>query len=83
MLYSGMRPLFVSEKRIAVTEARTHVTDVHIQGERTLFFLKSGPIPAAFVYVRSFQTQISQKKTVGLSGTRTRIVRVESKQTDH
>ena len=36
-----------------------------------------------FVYFRSFQTQILQKKTVGVSKIRTRIVGVESEQADH
>ena len=36
-----------------------------------------------FVYFRSFQTQILQKKTVGVSGIRTRIVWVAGKHADH
>ena len=45
---------------------------------------KNGPTPASFfVYFCSFQTQNLQKKTVGFSGIRTRIVRVEGKHADH
>ena len=36
-----------------------------------------------FVYFRSFQTQFLQEKTVGFSGTRTRIIGVEGEHTDH
>ena len=38
---------------------------------------------ASFCYFRSFQTQILQKKIVGISGIRTRIVRVEGEHADH
>ena len=36
-----------------------------------------------FVYFLSFQTQIVQKKTVGVSGIRTRIVGVTGERADH
>ena len=36
-----------------------------------------------FVYFRSFQTEIFQKKTVDVSGIWTRIVGVEDKHADH
>ena len=44
---------------------------------------KNGPTLVCFVYFRSFQTQILQKKTVDVSGIRTWIVRVEGKHADH
>ena len=40
------------------------------------------PLPH-FVYFRSFQPQILQKKTVGFCGIRTRIVGIEGKRADH
>ena len=45
-------------------------------------FLKMGQ-PGLFFYFRSFQTQILQKKTVGFSGIRTRIVGLEGDHADH
>ena len=36
-----------------------------------------------FVYFRSFQTKILQKKALGFSGIRTRIVGVEGEHADH
>ena len=42
--------------------------------------LKNGPTPASFLF---FQTKNLQKKTVGISRIRTRIVRVEGKHADH
>ena len=40
------------------------------------------PLPL-FVYFRSFQTKILQKKTVGFSGIQTWTVGVEGKNADH
>ena len=45
-------------------------------------FLKNGPTPASFVYFRSFQTPILQKKTVGFSEIRTWIVGKEGEHAD-
>ena len=45
--------------------------------------LKKGQSRPLFVYFRSFQTQILQKKTVGVSGIQTRIVEVECEHADH
>ena len=42
-----------------------------------LVFLKIGQPRPHFVYFRSFQTQILQKKTLGFSGIRTRIDKVD------
>ena len=49
--------------------------------ENTLF-KRSLPRPL-FVSFRSFQTQFFQKKTLGVSGMRTQIVRVEGEDVDH
>ena len=49
----------------------------------SVFFFKMGQPRSLFVYFRSFQTQILQKKTVGVSRIRTRIVRVEGEHADH
>ena len=46
-----------------------------------VFFFKNGPTPA-FFYFRSFQTQILQKKTEGVSRIRTRIVGAEGEHSD-
>ena len=46
-------------------------------------FFKKGQPRNLFVYFRSFQTQILQKKTVSFSGIQTRIVRVEGEHADH
>ena len=45
--------------------------------------LKMGQPRPLFAYFCSFQTQILQKKTVGVSGIQTRIVRVEGKHADY
>ena len=51
---------------------------------RTVNVFLNGSTPASFlVYFHSFQTQFLQKKTVGVSGIRTRIVGVEGKHADH
>ena len=49
----------------------------------TIINILFGAIFGLFVYFRSFQTQILQKKTVGFSGIRTQIVGVESEHADH
>ena len=46
-------------------------------------FLTNGPPRPLFVYFSSFRTQILQKNNVGVSGIRTRIVRVEGEHPDH
>ena len=48
-----------------------------------LSFYKMGPPRPLFVYFCSFQTQILQKKTLGFSRIRTRIVGVEGEHADH
>ena len=60
-------------------------SSVNFQVELLLisFFFKMGQPRSLFVYFRSFQTQILQKKTVGVSRIRTWIVRVEGEHADH
>ena len=47
------------------------------------FFFKMGRTRPLFVYFRSFQTQLLQKKKLAFGRIRTRIVVVEGKQADH
>ena len=47
------------------------------------YFKQIGQPKPLFVYFSSFQIQILQKKTVGFSGIRTRIDKVEGKHADH
>ena len=54
---------------------------VHFSARVHMFFFKNGPTPA-FFYFRSFQTQILQKKTEGVSRIRTRIVGAEGEHSD-
>ena len=64
-------------------EERTPYVVVAFQVAHVVFFYKMGQPRPLFVYFRSFQTQIVQKKNVVFSGIRTQIVGVEGKHVDH